>query len=466
MSNLLANWWRSRQFRAALKNGNTKLAEQLLYQILKSGSRLSWLEKLFKDKLKFERSQRELQREVAGLRRQLSDSNQESDAESNQTQALEQSLKQQQQEIIFLQNRLEELSRQTDPLLLTINREFIDSVIAKFKVEKKDTNLIQCLGIDPEIFYELEINLVKYLESEFERYAPKENLIRDLRTTYERDIRALKSGKDPQYDSYLTPHVYFMVYFLEGVYSAYLAWFLVYRFGLLPTKVNILDIGAGSGAMLYGLFSLLKSASNFALLPQTHISYCSLELQGLLQHHGFEFWKQFIEPKTTAAFNTYCRFKTENLFNYGSNGNEGRELPHKFFNFISISHCIFADQEQRVKSHQIYRKIFSESLADDGYVLIVVQGRRLFQAYGRPQTENQTQEENLIENFVEELGLKLDIYKYLASTGQRTHISGFRKFAEEKIPPKLYMSKLMRQYLNFNYDAHYLLDDYVILAKK
>lgn len=129
------------------------------------------------------------------------------------------------------------------------------------------------------------------LKSEFERYTPQGSLSEDLKATHDEDIVALKRGQDPQYDSYLSPHVYFMVYFMEGVYSAYLAWFLVYKFGLLRPKVNILDIGAGSGAMIYGLFSLLKSASDFTSLPQSHISYCSLEQQSLLQHHGFEFWK-------------------------------------------------------------------------------------------------------------------------------------------------------------------------------
>jgi len=36
-------------------------------------------------------------------------------------------------------------------------------------------------------------------------------------------------------------------------FSAYLAWFLVYKSGLLP-KVNILDIGAGSGYDLWPIF--------------------------------------------------------------------------------------------------------------------------------------------------------------------------------------------------------------------
>ena len=60
------------------------------------------------------------------------------------------------------------------------------------------------------------------------------------------DIDRLKSGRNPDYGLNLTPHVYFMKYFLENVYGAYIAWFLIYKSGLLPTKLNILDIAAGS----------------------------------------------------------------------------------------------------------------------------------------------------------------------------------------------------------------------------
>lgn len=121
-----------------------------------------------------------------------------------------------------------------------------------------------------------------------------------------------------------------MEYFLEGVYSAYLAWYLVYQSRLLQNQVNILDIGAGSGAMIYGLFLLLKSIKNLIALPQGHISYCSLEQQNLLQYHGLEFWKYYIEPQAINAINTYCRFNTIDIFTYGSNSNTNRELPHNF----------------------------------------------------------------------------------------------------------------------------------------
>ncbi len=237
---------------------------------------------------------------------------------------------------------------------------------------------------------------------------------------------------------------------------------------MLRTKVNILDIGAGSGAMIYGLFSLLKSASTFTLLPETHISYCSLEQQNLLQHHGLEFWKQYVEQQNISTINTYYRFKTIDLFTYGSNNDENRQLPNKFFDFVVISHCIFANEEQRIKSHKVYRKIFSDSLKENGYVLIIVQGRRLFQAYSRNQTENQAQEEKLVKDFIEELGLKLEWYRYMTSTGKRIPLKGyeFARFASNNLPAQIHMSPLLRQYFEQKYDSNYVLDDYAILAKK
>lgn len=67
------------------------------------------------------------------------------------------------------------------------------------------------------------------------------------------DIDRLKNGQAPEYSFNLTPHVYFMMYFLDNVYSAYIAWFLIYKAGLLPTKPNILDVAAGPGTVAFGL---------------------------------------------------------------------------------------------------------------------------------------------------------------------------------------------------------------------
>ena len=312
----------------------------------------------------------------------------------------------------------------------------------------------------------MESNLVNYLESEFERYTPQEDLYSNLQAAYE-DIDLLKRGQDPQYDSQLTPYVYFMLYFLEGVYSAYLAWFFVYKSGLLKTRIELLDIAAGSGSVLYGLFYFLRTVNNFAPLSQSLICYRSLEQNFGLQYHGREFWQQYIEPITTATVNSYLRFNAEDLFIYDSSIHRSADLPQKFFDFITISHCIFANQEQREKSHQIYKNIFQESLKDNGYVLLVVQGRKLFRAYGYRLTESQAEEQKLMKCFLDELGLKLEWYKYLSSTGKRKPMGdGFGKFASENLPPNIYMNPLTRQYLKRGYDSTYVLDDYIVLAKK
>lgn len=68
MINSLINWWRSQQFSTALKQGNTRLAKQLLKDIQNSRARLSSLEKLFQDKLQFEQSAYEHKKEVVTLR--------------------------------------------------------------------------------------------------------------------------------------------------------------------------------------------------------------------------------------------------------------------------------------------------------------------------------------------------------------------------------------------------------------
>jgi len=546
MSNPLRNWWRSRQFHTALKQGNTNLAQDLLEETQRAGARLSLLERAFRDKLQSAQTSAQYKREVLILREQISEASQiieelsidkqqieqslvdrnvqlrhkdqevaslqqqlsirgkETDSiqqqlqiRSQENQGLRDQVKHKEQEIVSTQQQLDDNERETDSiqqqlaarnqeikalraqlrkasplfsgnLLLSPNQQFIESVQKRFSLNELDEKLLQCTGINQDLFHELEENLVKYLKSEFECYTPKESPSQNLKATHFKDVVTLQSGQDPHYNSFLSPHVYFMVYFVVGVYSAYLAWFLVYKSGLLRSKINILDIGAGSGAMIYGLFSLLKSVSDFAPLPQMHISYCSLEQQNSLQHHGLEFWKQYIEHQTINTINTYSRFNTSDLFTYGSNSNEGGDLPKKFFDFIVISHCIFADKEQRIKSHKVYKQIFNESLKANGYVLIVVQGRRLFQAYSQTQTENQAQEERLVKNFINELGLKLEWYKYISSIGKRKPIGKFEfaRFASQNLPRQIHMSQLLRQYFEQGYDSHYVLDDYAILAKK
>jgi len=117
-----------------------------------------------------------------------------------------------------------------------------------------------------------------------------------------------------------------MVYFMEGVYSAYLAWFLVYKSGCC-LKLTFLILVQVQGYDLWPIF-LIKSASDLRRCLKV-IFLLFFEQQSLLQHHGLEFWNQYIEPQTLTAVNTYCRFKTRFIY-YGSSSHEG-ERASKIF---------------------------------------------------------------------------------------------------------------------------------------
>lgn len=237
MSNPFANWWRGRQFSAALKQGNTRLAERLLQESQNSGARLSWLEKLFRDKLQSAQSIHQYKTEAATLSRQL---------------------RQASQRIENLEQKLE--FYQPEPLLLKPETEFINFIVNTFNLIDHDEHKLQCTGIDASVFDEFEVSIVEYLKQEFEKKSTVQ-LKAALKDAHE-DIDRLKNGQDPAYSLELTPHVYFMKYFLGNVYGAYLAWFFIYKSGLLPTKLNILDIAAGPGTVVYGLV-LLQSITSF-----------------------------------------------------------------------------------------------------------------------------------------------------------------------------------------------------------
>ncbi|WP_230967092.1 hypothetical protein [Nostoc commune] len=278
------------------------------------------------------------------------------------------------------------------------------------------------------------------------------------------DINNLKIGQDPDYRFSLTPHVYFMKYFLENVYCIYLAWFLIYQDALLPSKVNILDIAAGPGTVAYGLALFLQSSSGFFHIPQMHISYYSLEKQDAFQFRGLQFWRRYIESRLTTV-NAYFRFVPTDIFTWKTQSNN---LPKDFFDFIVISHCFFLDPAKRVEANNTYKQIFATSLKNSGYVLLIVQDKKLFKIYDVHQGENQDQEKNVVHKFLAELGLELVWYKYLTSTGSRKSLpSGeFGKFAQEKLPKQMYMNPILKQYFGQKYQSCYTLDDYVILAKK
>jgi hypothetical protein len=436
MINILASWWRSQKFITALKQGDYRLAKKILKEIEKSRVKLSWQEKLFRDKLQLEEllddkneSIREVDRRVQELELQLG----------------------------F--GQFDDLSRQLDDLNLIPEPKFVEFIVSSFNLIEHDENLVQCTGIDDRVFDDFEANLAEYIKEEFKNPSRQKKLNILVKEAVD-DINKLKIGQDPEYRFELSPHIYLIRYFLDNVYCAYLAWFLIYKSGLLPTQVNILDIAAGPGTAAYGLALLLQSTSGFFAMPSMHISYYSLEQQKSFQYRGLQFWRQYMEP---LAINAYFRFDTANIFDYE---NKYRKLPKNFFDFIVISHCFFNDLDRRSQSSQIYNQIFVKSLKDSGYALLIIQDKKLFKPYNIRQGDDKIQELSVVSKFVEELGLKLVWYKYLNSRGKRTPIADFGKFARENLYTQRYMGSLARKYLGLNFDPNYGLDDYVILAKR
>lgn len=437
MNNPLANWWRSRRFNKAVKSQDNRLAKQLLKQIQNSGAKLSWQEKLFKERLQIEK-----------LLQQKNDRIKEADRHLEELEL----------QVGF--GELNDSLARIDELTLFPDKKFIEYISKAFKMIECDASMIQCTGIDDKVFNNFEKHLAGFIKNEINNLSRQKINVDSLLQQAVDDIQKLKEGQDPQYSFELSPHIYLMRYFLDNVYCTYLAWFLIYKAGLLPTKVNILDIAAGPGTVAYGLALLLQSSSDFFSMPPMHISYYSLEQQKAFQYRGLQFWRQYMEPQ---AMNAYFRFDTSSIFDRES---QSKRLPKKFFDFIVISHCFFNDEERREKSHQIYKDIFTNSLTDSGYALLIIQEKKLLKPYNVRLVDDCQQELSVVKQFVDDLGLNLVWYKYLNSIGSRTSHPNFGKFARENLPVQKFISPLFRQHLKLPYDPHYGLDDYVILAKK
>lgn len=438
MNNPLANWWRSQKFNQALKSQNNRLAHKLLKEIQNSGAKLSWQEKLFKDRLQLEK-----------LLQQRNDRIKEGDRHLAEL------------EVQLSFGQLDDSLAGIDELTtLFPDAKFIEYISKSFKLIECDENMIQCTGIDDKVFNNFEQHLSGFIKNELNKLSREKNNIDSLLEQAVGDIQKLKEGQDPQYNFELSPHIYLIRYFLDNVYCTYLAWFLIYKAGLLPTKVNILDIAAGPGTVAYGLGLLLQSSSDFFSMPPMHISYYSLEQQKAFQYRGLQFWRQYMEPQ---AMNAYFRFDTSSIFDRDS---QSQRLPKKFFDFIVISHCFFNDEERREKSLQIYKDIFTNSLSDSGYALLIIQEKKLLKPYNVRQIDDCQQELSVVKQFLNDLGLNLVWYKYLSATGSRKSHPNFAKFARENLSVQEFISPLFRQHFKLHYDLNYKLDDYVILAKK
>jgi hypothetical protein len=515
MNNFLAHWWKSYQFRSALKKGNTSLATQLLREIERSGVKLSYVEKLFQEQLRLKESLQDSEQELKVLRQKsqdlqnqqillqetLQDSEQElkvlrkkSQDLQNQQILLQETLQNSEQELTVLRQKSQDLQNQQILLQETLqnseqeltvlrqksqdlqlelskinkflqpNSDFITYIRQSFKIIECDANMWQPMGIN-QTFENFEAMLADFIESEFKNFR-KNNSEEYFKNELEKakaDIDLIKQRIDPKYSFKFTPHVYLIKYFLENVYTNYIAWLLIYEAGLLPVQLNILDIAAGHGTTAYGLALFLKDAEEFSSIDPVNISYLSLEKEKEFQYQGLQLWRKYIDNNST-GINAYFRWRNNDIFSYQS---DSSNLPKNFYNLIVISHCFFNDQESRKKSQAIYKQIFTDCLTSNGYVLLIVQYNKLLKFYNNSNpVKTQTLEAEIISKFVQELGLKIVLYKYLQSTGQRTFLEKYKfaKFVQENLVSQKYMRKLAGDFKLYNH-LHYTIDDYVILAQ-
>jgi hypothetical protein len=435
MKRFLKKWSRSRRFRNALLQGNLDLAEAILTEIERSHQPLSLLERVFRKKLHADQDLKSISHENISLRSKI------------------------QQQIHNIDNLEQELKRQSLELpRLAVNSDFLEFVTSHFGLKKIDDYKLQCTGIDEQTFDDFEHRLAVFLQKELKKQKP-ERVKLELQEAFQK-LEESTETSDPKYDAKLSSYAYLMKDFLKNVYSNYIAWFLVYQAGLIPEQLRILDIAAGPGTTAYGLRLLLRSSINFLQMPALQISYYSLEKQALFQFRGLQFWRQYIEPQQP-AINIYFRFDTTDLFDYK---HQEQKIPQAFFNFIVISHGFFAQMPDRLTAYSIYKQIFKEKLAPGGYVLLIIQGSKLFKMYEVYPTEDILQEQNVIQLFLEELGLQLEWYKYLTSTGKRTPLGD--EFEDTSLPEQKYIDALKYQYLETFFKSKYFVDDYAIVARR
>ena len=440
MINLFKNWWRSRKFCAALKQGNEDLARKIIRDAKVSESQLSLPEKLYREKLKLTYNLNKKNKTIKQLKEELETTVRE----------------------LHQLNSLTEVSTSSQFCLLP-EKQLIDFIWEQFKLIEHDTGLLQCTGIHQEIFEDIERSLADFIEGEFEEQRRRsKNNFESMLADATRDLNSLKEGKDPSYRFFLSPHVYLIRYFLENVYCAYLAWFLIYQSGFLPTHLNILDIAAGPGTIAYGLDLFLQSSHLSIQLPPVQVAYYSLEKQDKFQYRGLQFWRKYSEQKANAT-NAYFRFDTADLFDEKA---DFQKIPKEFFDFIVISHCWFYEVETRNSAYLKYKQIFKSSLKPGGYVLLIIQDKKLWKINNLKCCEDPVEEQELVEKMLLEMDLNLVWYKYLNSTPKRATMKGseFSKFARANLSPQVYMNKLMKDYLDLKYTTCYTLDDYVILA--
>ncbi len=412
MGNPFTNWLYSLKFRGALKQGNERKAKQILQEREGAGAKLSLLQQIYRKQLKTEQSLDFYKRELATASGR------------------------------WQHDLPEEVSQPRQENLVSPNSEFIHFIHTSYKIVQQGEHELLCTGIEKRTFREFESALADFLQKEFAK-VPESRLKEEL------SLAINDFQHEQEYNFKLSPHTYLMSGFLDNVYSNYLAWFLIYEAGLMPQTIRLLDIGAGVGNVVYGLALLLESTKYFSRMPRLHISYYSLEKQSLLQLRGLQFWRNYLESHQ-AVTNTYFRLDTTDILTYDP---KTSSIPNNFFDFIVISHYSFSEVAQQEKINQIYQQIWQASLADNGYVLLIIDRKNLGSDQDDSQKESCDTEDSLIIHLLTELGLSLEWYKHISST-------------QDSLVEKQYLNPLKSQYLQEEIKPYYSIDDYIILAKK
>ena len=435
MINWFKNWWRSYKFANALKAKNLKLAEKIFQEIQKSNANSSILESIYFEKQKILSDLGTYKKENLTLRKQVT--------------------------AIQVSQKISKIATSTDTEsdLLKVDSKIVKFICneTKFNLPQQgDHEFLQFTGIDREIFDSLESKLVNYLNRELSQYHKDK-----IQLAY-RELKKVKSGKDPDYSYPLIEYVYLLEYFLNNTYCSYLAWFLIYRSGKLKNNLKILDVAAGHGTMLYGLAGLVERFHKNGLETPMHINYHALEQQDLFLKVGLEFWQEYTANNHPSS-NTFWRLDSSNLFDYYKQ--KVNDLPVQFFDFIVICHCFFWDSDSRASSNQIYTDIFKKHLAKDGHVVLIIQESKLFSLFDEKKRTKE-REVKIIQDFISSFSLKLIWYKRVDSTPQREKMNvNLNKFATENLSPQRYLSPMKKKLFNLKFDSNYILDDYIIFAQ-
>jgi len=421
MIKLLKGLWQVQQIKQAISRRNYAKAQRLIYARKKQGYQLSLLEQLFLE-------------------------NQTIQAELKQAQKLPSAL-----------------YKDKASSHLPIKDKFIDQIITSFQLINHDHYKTQVTGIENLVFDGLEESLVDFLNEQITNGQSDKVKVKALMQQASDDLKNLKKGVDPQYNLQFSAYAYFIQYFLENVYSSYLAYFLIYQWGEFKQDLKILDIAAGPGTMLFGLALFLQSLGEYLDLTHFNSCYYSLEQQRQLQYRGLQFWRYYL-GKLSQPMNVFYQFNTCNIFNYTG---YGHKLPQKFFDLVIISHCFFYDSASREQSSEIYKSIFQTCLADDGRVLLVIQYNKLYRFFDVYPEEDVIREKQLIDLFVQSLGLRLIFYKLLTCTGKRVYDKhNFKDFADKNLPKQAKIFQVAQKYLDRAFISNYAIDDFIIYAQK